>query len=231
MSEQFKGFSKQSLKFFSDLQKSNNKDWFSENRDVFDSEILLRAKAFVADMGNRLKKITPDIVADPRTDKSIFRIHRDVRFSKEKIPYKTHLGIYFWEGAAKKLENPGFYFQFDKDTVFIGVGMHIFPKEMMAAYRNAVIDPKKGEKLVKIIKDISKKSSEYILGWKKYKQTPRGYDKNHLNADYLLYGGMGFHYKSGIPDEFYSNKLIDYTYKIIKDMSPIHLWLRDISSN
>ena len=150
---------------------------------------------------------SPDIVADPRTDKSIFRIHRDIRFSKEKIPYKTHLGIYFWEGEAKKLENPGFYFQFDKDTGFIGVGMHIFPKEMMAAYRTAVIDPKKGEKLVKIIKDISKKSSEYILGWKKYKQTPRGYDKNHSNADYLLYGGMGFHYKSGIPDEFYSNKI------------------------
>ena len=64
----------------------------------------------------------------------------DTRFSKEKIPYKTHTGIYFWEGDAKKLENPGFYFQFDKDSMFLGVGMHIFSKDMIAKYRDAVVE-------------------------------------------------------------------------------------------
>jgi uncharacterized protein (TIGR02453 family) len=229
MSEQFSGFTKKSLKFFSDLQKNNSKGWFNENRNLFDSEILIPAKAFVTAMGDKLRKISPDIVADPRTDKSIFRIYRDIRFSKEKIPYKTHLGIYFWEGAGKKLENPGFYFHFDKDSVFIGVGMHIFPKQMLTAYRDAVVDPKKGEKLEKAIKDVSKNNTEYSLGWKQYKQTPRGYDKDHPRADYLLYGGIGFHYKSEIPGEFYSNKLLDYTYKIFKDMSPIHFWIKNIS--
>lgn len=156
MSE-FEGFSKKSLKFFADLEKNNTKDWFSANRDIFDDEILFPAKAFVTDMGERLTKIAPDIVADPRTDKSIFRIHRDTRFSKEKIPYKTHLGIYFWEGAAKKLENPGFYFQFDKDSMFLGVGMHIFPKDMIKDYRDAVVHKKKGVELRKAIESVTKK--------------------------------------------------------------------------
>lgn len=229
MPEKFSGFTKKSLKFFSDLEKNNTKEWFTKNRDTFDSEILMPAKAFVTDMGSRLRKIAPDIVADPRTDKSIFRIHRDIRFSKEKIPYKTHLGIYFWEGAGKKLENPGFYFHFDKDSVFIGVGMHIFPKEMLKSYRDAVVNSKKGASLEKAIKDVTKKNSKYELGWKQYKQTPRGYDKNHLRADYLLYGGIGFHYKSKIPYEIYSDKLLDYTFNIFKDMSPIHLWLKNIN--
>ena len=85
MSE-FKGFSKKSLKLFSDLEKNNTKDWFSANRNIFDDEILFPAKAFVTDMGERLIKIAPDIVADPRTDKSIFRIHRDTRFSNSCYP-------------------------------------------------------------------------------------------------------------------------------------------------
>ena len=72
----FKGFTKKSLKFFSDLEKNNTKDWFASNRDVYDSEILIPAKAFVTDMGEKLSEIAPNIVADPRTDKSIFRIHR-----------------------------------------------------------------------------------------------------------------------------------------------------------
>lgn len=227
MSE-FEGFSKKSLKFFADLEKNNTKDWFSANRDIFDDEILFPAKAFVTDMGERLTEIAPDIVADPRTDKSIFRIHRDTRFSKEKIPYKTHLGIYFWEGAAKKLENPGFYFQFDKDSMFLGVGMHIFPKDMIKDYRDAVVHKKKGVELRKAIESVTKKNKEYELGWVQYKKVPRGYDKDHPLADYLLYGGIGFHYKSKIPSEFNSEKLLDFTYKIFVDMSPIHFWVKSI---
>ena len=113
--------------------------------------------------------------------------------------------------------------------MFLGVGMHIFLKEMLKSYRDAVVDAKKGAALEKAIKDVTKKNSAYELGWIKYKQTPRGYDKDHPNADYLLYGGIGFHYKSEIPEEFYSEKLIGYTYRIFKDLSPIHFWLKEIS--
>lgn len=227
MNEYFTGFTKSSLKFFSDLEKYNSKGWFEKNRLVFENEVLHPAKLFVNEMGERLQKIAPDIVADARTDKSIFRIHRDIRFSKDKRPYKTHLGIYFWEGKKKKLENPGFYFQFDKDSIFLGVGRHVFSRDSLKNYREAVVDPVKGKHLIKAVNDVTRKNSKYILGWKEYKQIPRLYDRNHPNSQYLLYGGLGFQYKSEIPDEFYSSKLLDYTFKIFEDMSPIHSWLRE----
>lgn len=227
MSDISMGFTTESLKFFSDLEKNNSREWFDKNRSIFENEVLIPAKAFVNEMGQRLETIAPDIIADARTDKSIFRIHRDIRFSKDKRPYKTHLGIYFWEGKKKKLENPGFYFQFDKDSIFLGVGRHVFSSDSLKSYREAVVDPVKGKDLIKAVNDVTKKDSKYILGWKEYKQIPRGYDKNHPNSDYLLYGGLGFQYRSKIPEEFYSVYLLDYTYKIFEDMSPIHVWLRE----
>lgn len=228
MDANFTGFSDESLKFFADLERNNSKIWFEKNRHIYENEILLPAKAFVNELGERLETIAPDIAADARTDKSIFRIHRDIRFSKDKIPYKTHLGIWFWEGKKKKLENPGFYFQFDKDTMFIGAGMYRFSKDTLKIYRDAVVDPEKGKKLDEAIKLIKAKNSNYIPGWKQYKQIPRGYDKNHPNAEYLLYDGIGFQYKSEIPRDFYSDRLLEYTYKIFNNMSPIHFWLRDL---
>ena len=105
----FDGFSHDTVAFFEALQENNNKEWFNENKTNFERNVLEPARGFVVALGQRLKeKISQDIIADPRTDKSIFRLYRDTRFSKNKSPYKTHMGIFFWEGERKKLENPGF---------------------------------------------------------------------------------------------------------------------------
>ena len=228
MNENFTGFTKSSLKFFSDLEIYNSKSWFDKNRLIFENEVLYPAKLFVNEMGERLQKIAPDIVADARTDKSIFRIHRDIRFSNDKTPYKTHLGIWFWEGKKKKLENPGFYLQFDKNSLFLGVGMYRFNKESLEIYRDAVVDPVKGKKLSNAVGNVILKNPQYVLGWKHYKQIPRGYDKNHPNSEFLLYGGIGFQYSTEIPEQFFSSELINYTFRIFENMLPIHNWLKFI---
>jgi len=75
---------------------------------------------------------------------SLFRIYRDVRFSKDKSPYKTWVGIRFWEGGGKAGGNPGFFFGFDATGGGLHVGMHGFDKEMLAAYRQAVDDDELG---------------------------------------------------------------------------------------
>ena len=224
---EFTGFSKEAVKFFRDLAKNNSKDWFNKNREVYDNHVMFPAAAFVTDMGKRIKFLSSNIVADPRRDKSIFRLNRDTRFSINKAPYKAHLGIYFWEGKGKKLENPGFYFQFDAEKILIGVGMHMFPKQFLVSYRDSVVHPKYGKELTKIVNRISKNKS-YELGWEKYKKVPAGYDKNHPKAEYLLFGGFGFLYEAKHPKEFYSKDLISYCFKIFKDMSPVHFWLVDI---
>ena len=80
----FRGFPKECVQFFTELEKNNNKHWFETHRKDYEEYVLNPARQFVLTMGERLKKISPGIVADPRIDKSIFRIYRDTRFSKNK---------------------------------------------------------------------------------------------------------------------------------------------------
>jgi uncharacterized protein (TIGR02453 family) len=225
---QFNGFSNQTINFFKDLKKNNTKLWFEKNREIFDHYVMPESQLFVVAMGEKLEKIAPDIVAIPKTDKSIFRIYRDVRFSKDKTPYKTHLGIFFWEGPFKKMECSGFYFQLQPEKLFLGVGMHMIPKNLLQIYRDSVVHSTYGEALVKAIKKIQK-NKEYTLGWKQYKKTPRGFDDSHPNAEYLLYGGIGFQYEESPADIVHSKDLVDFVFKKFKDMSPIHTWLRDMT--
>ena len=212
----FQGFSEETIRFFSELRENNSKQWFEKNRPVFDDAVMPEAKGFVVEMGDRLLTLAPNIVAIPKTNQSIFRIYRDTRFSHDKHPYKTHMGIFFWEGSGKKLENSGFYFQLEPEKLLLGVGLYIFPKHLIQLYRDSVVHPKYGPALKQILENIQKNPS-YQLGWKKYKRTPREYDPEHPNAELLLYGGLGFSYEEPLPKIIYSEKIADYVFKIFKD--------------
>ena len=223
----FKGFSKDTLQFYKDLAKNNNRPWFEKNRTIFDKQVMVEASTFIVEMGRRLESIAPNIIAVPKTDQSIFRIYRDTRFSKDKRPYKTHMAIFLWEGPYKKLENSGFYFHLEPDKLFLGVGLYLFPNHLLKNYRDAVVHKQYGKSLAQAIEQVKKKK-EYVLGWKQYKKVPRGYDPDHENAELLIYGGLGFSFESKIPQEIFSAAALDYCYKKFKDMSPIHVWLREM---
>jgi len=79
-------------------------------------------------MGEKLRPLCPGINAIPKVNKSLFRINRDTRFAKDKSPYKTNLGILFWEGQGKRMESSGFYFHLEENLLMIGCGMYKFPK-------------------------------------------------------------------------------------------------------
>ena len=85
---------------------------------------------------------------------NIMRIYRDIRFSKDKTPYKTWLGIVFWHGDRKKTENPGFYFGLDHEGAHLHCGWHRLPKEALHAFRAAVVDDQTGSELEGILLDI-----------------------------------------------------------------------------
>jgi len=228
MEGDFKGFSQETINFFTGLENNNTKDWFEEKRPVFDQYVLPEAQTFVLSMGHKLRQYAPEIVAIPKIDKAIFRLYRDVRFSKDKSPYKTHLGIFLWEGEGKKLDNPGFYFQLNSRSIFFGVGMHIMPKNVLEKYRDAVVDDKQGPALRKIIDKISRKNDAYQFGWKHYKRIPRGYDENHPNADLLLHNGLGFQIETVHPVTIHSENFLDHCYQIFSDMAPVHIWIKEM---
>ena len=224
----FSGFSKDFFKFFTDLEKHNDRHWFMENRGRFDKYVMKPAEEFVVDMGKKLRSIAPRVVADPRRDRSIFRLNRDTRFSADKTPYKTHLGVFFWEGPGPKLNNSGFYMHLSKSKLFIGVGLHIFPRHLLEAYRESVVHPKYGAELVNAVRDVTKNPS-YKIGWRYYKKVPRGYESLHPKSDWLLFNGLGVYCEYALPEEIYSKEFVGYCFSVFRDMSPIHNWLLDMN--
>jgi uncharacterized protein (TIGR02453 family) len=217
-------FPQNTLSFLKKLSRNNSREWFERNRDIYNSAFLEPAVNFVIEMGEKLFTISPGINAIPKIDKSIFRIHRDVRFSKNKAPYKTNMGLYFWEGPGKKMDGSGYYFHLEPKGFGAGAGMYMFSKEKLKKYRNFVSIPEKGKELDSIVKNITKKGV-YELGGKKYKKTPRGYDPNGKYADYLLHDGLYAWYDGKDFSELTNKNVVDIIFKRFKAMSALHDWL------
>ncbi len=220
----FNGFPKQSLSFFKDLAKNNTKMWFDQHKETYEQQVLGPARDFILAMGGRLKKIAPGVQADPRVNKSLFRLNRDIRFSHDKTPYKTHLGLWFWEGSRPRMECSGFYFHLEPAKLMLGVGLYCFPKDMLEAYRQSVVHPLYGPALSKVINGI-KKTEGYYYGGQHFKKTPHGYDPNHPNAEFLLYNGLYAGIERPVPSELFSAGLGDLCFEHYKKMLPLHRWL------
>ena len=218
-----KNFPLNTLEFLKKLSKNNNKEWFEENRELFKKDFLQPTLQFVVDLGEKLRTITPNINAVPKIDKSIFRLHRDVRFSKDKSPYKTNLGILLWEGKRKKMECSGFYFHIDPKVFFLGSGMYMFQKDMLKNYREKIYDPVLGKQLNDIVKKVLKKG-DYSLGGKTYKRVPKGYDPEYPYAEFLLHSGFYVSYTGSEINQLAKDP-VNFAFKIYKDMLPVHQWL------
>ena len=110
--------------FLRDLRENNTREWFAENKDRYREKAQEPAIEFVADFEPYLRKISPNFRADARpVGGSLFRIHRDIRFSKDKTPFKTHLGIHFRHRSASDAHAPGFYLHLEPGTVFAAAGI------------------------------------------------------------------------------------------------------------
>lgn len=216
-------FPQNTISFLKKLKKNNSREWFEKHRDEFNRDFMEPAEALVLTFGDKLSDIRPDIIAIPKTDKSIFRIHRDVRFSKNKEPYKTNMGLLFWEGDKKKMECPGYYFHIEPDMCFLGVGHYEFPKELLLKFRQVVLQPEAGKKLLTIMKKIQKQPG-YHIGGKTLKKTPKGFDPSNPNAELLLYTGLYAGFESAEFVTLSAGELIDQSMKVFKFLTPLHNW-------
>lgn len=207
--------------FLKQLSKNNNREWFNSNRDMYENFFLFPLKDFVISLGERLKELSPDIKAIPAVDKSIFRLHRDVRFSKNKNPYKTNCGILFWEGDKPKLDCPGFYFHLEPGYYFIANGFYIFPDNVLNNYRTSIQNSSKEKELIKIIDKLSKMG--YQIGGEKLKKIPKGFSST---SDLILYKSIYGYMESKKIDELKSKgDVADFVFEKMKPLYPLHKWL------
>ncbi len=226
----FTGFTKETVEFFRELARHNDKRWFDSHKVDYQDFVIEPARAFVTAMSARLQKIAPEIAPDTRTTGagSIFRIYRDTRFSKDKMPYKTHLGIFLWDGRMKKLESRGFYFHIEPPNMILSAGMYRFTPDQLAVYRDAVADPKSGTALTRAIKKVTGVPG-CAIGDPHYKRVPRGFDPDHPRAELLKHNGMYVFTEGPIPKEFTRSSLVDYCFDRWKPMMPLYRWLDRVS--
>ena len=177
----FPGFPNDLFRFLNDLSKNNNRDWFNENKDRYQKSIVLPVKDFIVVMGERLHKISRSFMADPRTNGgSMFRIYRDIRFSKDKRPYKENVGCQFRHIAGKTVHAPGFYVHIQPGNVFVGGGIWKPPNPVLDKIRTAIVE--QSDKW----SEITKRTKYFpTIEGDQLKRPPRGYDADHPHIEDL----------------------------------------------
>lgn len=176
--------------FFSDLKRNNNRPWFQGNKDRYEMEVKDPLLAFIAAFAERAPEISSSIMAIPRvTGGSMFRIYRDVRFSKDKTPYKTGAGIHFRHKRGKDVHAPGYYLHLEPGDVFAGAGIWKPNTDTVTRIRNKIAEHP--DQWMAIIQN-KKFAKIFTLGGDSLKRPPRGFDPDHpliedlKRKDYLV---------------------------------------------
>lgn len=173
----FKGFPKSTLKFLAELKDNNDRDWFAENKQRYLDEVVEPGLAFISAMETPLKKVSPHFLAiAKRSGGSMLRIYRDIRFSKNKSPYKPNLGIQFRHEMGKDIHAPGFYFHAEPGNVFLGAGIWSPDSKALKQIRATIDEFSPRWKRIK-----SKKTfAEQFEFWgDTLKRPPRDYSADH----------------------------------------------------
>ncbi len=177
----YAGFEPASIAFLEELAANNNRDWFRENKSRYEEQVLDVALRFIQSMQAPLAEIAPHFVVLPtRVGGSLMRVYRDTRFSKNKTPYKTNVGIQFRHERAKDVHSPGYYVHVDPDQVFIGVGMWRPDSDPLRAIRERIAArPAEWKRTV----GASRFKRHFSLGGESLKRPPRGFSADHACID------------------------------------------------
>ena len=170
-------FTKATFTFLKDLKDNNEREWFHENKDRYEDHVRDPATRFIMDFGAHLKTLSEHFRSDPRkVGGSMFRIHRDTRFSKDKTPYKTFIGIQFRHALGKDAHAPGYYLHIERDGCFAGAGMWHPDSPSLRNIREAIVeDPQAWKRTI----GAKRFRDTYVLEGDRLKRPPRGFDPDH----------------------------------------------------
>ncbi len=182
------------LPFLEELSMNNTKEWFEKNRDRY-KKIRKQFSLFISFMIHNLREMDPAI-GMPEPKDCIFRINRDIRFSPNKLPYKTNFGAYIANGGRRTF-NPGYYIHLEPGGCFAAGGMYMPPPPALKAIREEIMyDPEVFRNLIE--NELFRKNFGEIHR-EKLRTVPRGYSKNDPNTDLIRYKSYTV-FKS-LPDE------------------------------
>ena len=212
---------KETLDFLKKLDRNNDREWFNEHKAEF-SAAKENITALTGFLISQISKFDPEISGTLPED-CVFRIYRDIRFSKNKNPYKNNLGAYVAPGGRKSM-SPGYYYHIQPGQCFIAAGLHMPESSELLKVRNAIAD--KSDEFLKILKAKGFKDRFGELHGEKLKTMPKGFPADHPMIEYIKMKSMTVH------REYKTDKVVlskEYPKRLVADakaMYPLVMFLR-----
>lgn len=200
----FAGFPPEAVEFLAKLEANNNREWFKANKKTYDTAVNEPMELLFVALDERYGG----------GNSKVFRIYRDVRFSKDKTPYKTWQAGHFAQG----------YLSLNVDGLYMGTGAYMMDAPMLTRYRAAVADDGTGTEFVKLSSALRRKGYAIEGHGDALKTVPRGYDKDHPRAE-LLKEKSVLVGKTFAPSEIGTPKLVDKISKVVTDVRALSDWL------
>lgn len=202
----FTGFSATALDFYDDLEMDNTKTFWEAHRQTYDTEVAAPMKALTAELTNEFGAA------------KVFRPYRDVRFAKDKTPYKTSQGAFVAAGPST-----GWYVQIGAPGVMVGAGFYEASAARLASVRDAIVHDRHGPELVSILATLE--SAGWKLGGDTLKTTPRGYDAEHPRIALLRHKSMTLSKHYGFDPFIHTPELLDRVRADWREVRPLIDWV------
>jgi uncharacterized protein (TIGR02453 family) len=178
----FKGFPKEGIEFFRHLKRNNNRTWFEKHKYRFESDVKYPMQCLIASLQPYFESFAPEFDVNPK--RSLFRIYRDIRFSKDKTPYKTHAAAHFvLRGKPKGTEGSGYYVHVEPGEVYVGGGIYMPGGDQLKKIRRAISDQRK--EFLAIVKDKDFVKLFGTIEGERLKRIPQGYEEDHPMSEWL----------------------------------------------
>jgi uncharacterized protein (TIGR02453 family) len=206
----FTGFPAAALDFYDDLEMDNTKSWWTAHKDVYETSVRAPMAALLAELEEEFGTA------------KLFRPYRDVRFAKDKTPYKTHQGAYIAVAPST-----GWYVQVSAPGVRVGAGFYDATSDRLARIRTAIDEDRRGKQLEKLLDKLT--SAGWSVGGDKLKTTPRGYDADHPRIDLLRHKSLSVGKSYGFEPVIHTAELADRIRSDWRTTKPLIEWLTDNS--
>jgi uncharacterized protein (TIGR02453 family) len=225
--ERFEGFADRDARFFRTLARNQRRAWFEAHRDEYERGWLRPMKALLAELRDRLDPVYPrHALAEPK----VFRIHRDVRFAKDKSPYKTHIGGYVAldGGGSGPAAVAPLYLHVGAADRFVAAGHYMMDAGQLARFRAALLDDARGTRLTAILATLARAGftadSHELM-----KKMPRGIDPAHPRAELLRRKGLIVSFPPLPRELLVTRGLVDWLVRNAKRAVPLVEWLAAVS--
>ena len=221
----FQGFPEGGLSFLRELAEHNDREWFEAHRTAWDAEIVPAMLEWCGALSERLRDAMPGLVFVPRVGGSIYRLNRDIRFSRDKRPYKTHVAALLWDGGEKH-DAPAVYLHVAASEVIFGGGIYSFEEARLERWRKLLHDGDSRERLEAALAEAKKGGLKLEIS-DRLQRPPRGFDPEGPEAELSTYKGLTLVKRAKPAAWLHTRDALDRAEQVARAYAPLHAWMRE----